>query len=397
MDVNVQAGNWYVVEGEAGDTVTNPLTGKVIATVEDGKQTAFLATTPYVVTSSDTVGVHKANFNSAPAKLKALGLLGGGSSTGLPAGYLAAEFLEGTGTQYVSNVITLTSKRVVNLDYMMISGTAVNWSSVYGRNDGQSMFYMNTNGTVRIDWDGKETKFTKIVMDIKHNFKIRNDILEIDGVKYILTGKGTTEKSGRIDLWHVALLNGYISPGRFYKFYAESGDGATCNYLPALNSSGIPCMYDTIAHTSKVNAGTGAFIVGLTLAQARKLRLLPSSGGTLKISLPTNWQEDEAVVNAISVAEANGWVFETLTYSAAGGASTYALRRILVKHVQDDNGNYVDANGVRYRVEWCEEVLGTEPEALGYEPFRSVEAACEYWGLEPYVDPAWAEDFLTNN
>ena len=393
-EIKVTVNTWYVVEGAAGATVINPLTNRAIATVEDGKQASFLATTPYVVASDDSVSVFKAPFNSAPAKLKLLGLLGGGNSE-LPVGYLPVLFLEGTGTQYVSNAITLTSKRVVDFEYMMISGTSTLYQSVFGRNGAQAMFYVNNNGQIRVDWDGKETKFNNIAMDIKHNFKIYDNIFEVDGSKYTLTGKGATEKTGRIDLFHMAGLSGYINAGKFYKFYAESGNGSTCNYLPVLNSNGIPCMYDTISHTAKVNAGTGAFIVGLTLAQARRLKLLPNSGGTLKISLPTNWQDDEAVVNAISVAEANGWVFEKLTYSAAGGSSTFALRRILVKQVLDDNGNYVDTDGVRYRVEWCEEVLGAEPETLGYEPFRSVEAAVAYWELEPYVDPEGEEDFLT--
>lgn len=385
-------GKIYAVTCASGCTITDNK-GRTLGECEAGKQTLVVATSDKLLTSADALVT--STFNSAPAKLKALGLLGGGVSTGLPAGYLPVLFLEGTGTQYVSNAMTLTSKRVVDFEYMMLSGTASNWSSVFGRNGGQTMFYLRTDGTVRVDWDGRETKFSKISMDIKHNFKIYDNILEIDGNKYTLTGKGSTEKSGSIDLWHVALLNGYIAAGKFYKFYAESGDGTTCNYRPAIDPNGLPCMFDTISQTVKHNAGTGAFIAGLTLAQARRLRLLPNSGGTLKISLPTNWQEDEAVENAISVAEANGWVFEKLTYSAEGGASTYALRRILVKHVQDDNGNYVNADGVRYRVEWCEEVLGAEPEALGYEPFRSVEAATEYWGLEPYVDPNWEEDFLT--
>ena len=38
---------------------------------------------------------------------------------------------------------------------------------------------------------------------------------------------------------------------------------------------------------------------------------------------------------------------------------------------------------------------GSEPDAHGYEPFRSVEAAVEYWGLTPYVDPEAEEEFNT--
>ena len=42
------------------------------------------------------------------------------------------------------------------------------------------------------------------------------------------------------------------------------------------------------------------------------------------------------------------------------------------------------------------DVIGADPESLGYERFRSVDAATEYWGLEPYVDPN-EEELLTEH
>lgn len=66
-EIKVSVNTWYVVEGTAGATVINPSTNKPIATVENGKQTGFLATTPYVLVSDDSVQVVKAPFNHAPA------------------------------------------------------------------------------------------------------------------------------------------------------------------------------------------------------------------------------------------------------------------------------------------------------------------------------------------
>ena len=136
------------------------------------------------------------------------------------------------------------------------------------------------------------------------------------------------------------------------------------------------------------NTGAGAFIVGLTLAQARQLSKLPAGGGSLKIALPENYSDDEAVVAALSTATDNGWVFEIQTFTTDGAsASTFSLRRIWVKKIADTAGAYVDANGERWHVEWCQTVLGAEPSDLGYEPFRSVDVALAEWELTPYVYP----------
>jgi hypothetical protein len=47
----------------------------------------------------------------------------------------------------------------------------------------------------------------------------------------------------------------------------------------------------------------------------------------------------------------------------------------------------VASDGTRWLVEWCVDVIGADPESLGYERYRSVDAAVAYWELTPYVDP----------
>lgn len=69
-----------------------------------------------------------------------------------------------------------------------------------------------------------------------------------------------------------------------------------------------------------------------------------------------------------------------------------------VRRHPSEYGNYVDADGTRYTVEWCHKLLtpdGSTEADHGYEPHESVEAACEAWGLVPYVDPEMAEELST--
>lgn len=61
-----------------------------------------------------------------------------------------------------------------------------------------------------------------------------------------------------------------------------------------------------------------------------------------------------------------------------------------VRRTPSEYGNYVDAAGTRYLVQWCSTMLtpdGSTPANHGYEQHASVEAACEAWGLVPYEEP----------
>ena len=191
------------------------------------------------------------------------------------------------------------------------------------------------------------------------------------------------------------IANPSIAGTRIFDISFSHKSAEIGHFIPAVNPQGEACFFDTITKTSFFSTTNSKFIVGFTITQARKLGNLPSTGGTLTISLPSNWQEDTGVVNALAKAEANGWVLTYQTYEAdASASSTLALRRIWVRKTQDENGTYVAADGSRWYVEWCAGMIGAEPADHGYEPFRSVDAAAEYWGLTLWVDPEQKEEFI---
>ena len=397
-EIKVTVNTWYVVEGAAGATVINPLTNRAIATVEDGKQASFLATTPYVVASDDSVNVFKAPFNSAPAKLKALGLLGGGTSE-LPAGYLRAEFLESSGTQYIDTQITATK----DTNFSAIAELKSAMATVVGQNNViyQDGYYCCAGAgalpVIYIRAGENQLGFGNMYMNYKTSFFIKDGMMGVGNEKRSYTqsdykGKGTmfafarrssnnvVENKGTLRVWNLSLKN----------------SEQACEFLPAIDPQGVPCMFDKVTKKPFYNSGTGSFIVGMDMKQALKLSRLLAGGGTLTVSLPSNYLEDEGVVNALATAQENGWVITIQTYEAeTGAASTFSLRRIWVRKVENEQGSYVDTDGTRWQVEWCVDIVGADPEQEGYEPFRSVEAACEYWGLTPYIDPAWEEELLT--
>lgn len=157
--------------------------------------------------------------------------------------------------------------------------------------------------------------------------------------------------------------------------------------IPTITPMGEPAFYNKVDGAVYGNSYTGTLTIGMTLSQARKLANLPDGGGTLKISLPSNYTEDESVSKALQAAEAKGWIIEIQTHEAeASEASTFALRRIWVKRTQHEHGMYVAQDGTRWNVEWCVDIIGADPQERGYELFRSVDAAVDYWELTQYEE-----------
>lgn len=415
-------GKVYAVTCRTGCTLTDD--NGMNETVEAGKQFRFMAQTPVVYTS-EPASVTCGNFKLAPAEL--LGLLGGGVSNGLPSGYLAAEFLESTGEQYIDTAWACRANLQIECDYSFpqvkhLSQTAYYLFGARGYgyawmhgvmlpsvSDQRASFWngYNQGGGGAFIVHDSSGDFGKIedheeYIKKRHTVNISKRGVKITGI-YQLRQNFNYNYSSYTEPATLILFGAYLNGEKRKSYYRchsyrqeDTTTGEKLSYIPAVDENGVPCMFDKVSEQPFYNSGTGSFIVGMTLAQARKLSKLPKSGGTLTVSLPSNYAEDEGVVNALAKAQENGWVITIQTYEAeAGAASTFALRRVWVRKTQDEHGSYVDTYGTRWQVEWCVDIVGSAPEQEGYESFRSVEAATEYWGLMPWVDPE-QEEFLTN-
>lgn len=187
--------------------------------------------------------------------------------------------------------------------------------------------------------------------------------------------------------------------GRVYNLKIWRDKVLRLSFTPALDPQGKPCMYDKASKEEFVNVGSGAFVAGFTLEQARKLgEHLPADGGALTISLPTGYEQDSAVAESLETARAKGWTLTVQTYEAEAAATTFGMRRVWVRRTQTAQGAYVDADGVRWAVEWCVDMLtpdGSTPDQHGYELYRSTAAAVAYWELQAWVAPEAEREFLT--
>lgn len=381
---------WHVVSGPVGGTVTSVDGSVTFCTIPEGGQGSFYAVTTEVVVSDASISVDDCpNFKCAPVKRWLLGL--GRGVNALPTGYLAAEFVHRTEHQLLWTGVTANSETAIEIDCSTPRFDGSTWlfsNADIDKTETNKKFMLARHSGGKASWYefGKASGTTSFAEpnNGREIVKMRKGFLQIGSQSQTITAAafvGTTELS---IFGNVRDTN--VRPMTVYGCKLHQDGALVRDFIPCLDSAGRAGMYDKVGK-KMYHSANGEFAVGLTLSQARKLGKLPAGGGTLTVSLPSNWQEDEGVLNARAEAEAKGWQITVRTYDAtAGAAATFALRRIWVRKLQDEYGSYVAPDGSRWSVDWCVDIWGADPQERGYEPFRSVDAAVAYWELEPYME-----------
>lgn len=118
-----------------------------------------------------------------------------------------------------------------------------------------------------------------------------------------------------------------------------------------------------------------------------------SESHPITLGIHVDNQNDEEVLAAIDNATAKGWTVTT-QWNGTATTSTYSLRPtqslpIYAKYEAEELGMYIDANNVRYSVNWGHMITnpdGKSPDELGYQEFASLEEALTTWGLTEIME-----------
>lgn len=421
------AGNYYGITSPNGCTVTDEL-GKLKKTVEAGDQLTVQAPGAKLIVDDDEAVIIKAPFKHAASVLR---LLGGGVKSDLPAGYLRAEWLESPSAYNAQTLalFDLATEDVMPEDsvlyetehyfmqlptIMSIEGWGENKCALYwGYNTNFNGWCVAVDGIANnSNQPGNAYADEYIMYSVPPPEKkwFKNTLCLTSGELKVYIDKEEVVSFGII--WHKDAIPrkgigvfGYEKGSANYSYagrkksYAVTKNGNIINKLvPCVAVDGEVTFFDTVTKKTVPRIGA-AFIAGFTLAQARKLgKHLPEGGGSLTISLPTGYEQDSAVAESLEAARAKGWTLAVQTYEAEAAAATFGMRRIWVRRTQDEHGAYIDADGVRWAVDWCVDMLtpdGSTPDAHGYELYRSTEAAVAYWELQTWVDPEAERELLT--
>lgn len=207
----------------------------------------------------------------------------------LPIGFKRVEYLESTGTQFILTGFTPT----LNTDFEIeLSSTSTGqnrwaigcptWVGVHYKGATNEVGVTNSSTAAFQQYTPYNHDNSRLTM------KLSGDTVYANGVSL-----GTiTRRAGTLDF----ALFGYRDAnagatlffiGSIYKTKIWDNNTIVHNFIPALDTTNTPCMYDTVTQTAFYNQGTGQFTYGAVIPN--KVRLPQST----EIRFPKGYTEVE--------------------------------------------------------------------------------------------------------
>ncbi len=193
----------------------------------------------------------------------------GGATGPLPAGWTECEYLESTGTQFLAMPTgLLTTNSFFYFEYQVVSNIVNKNNGIFGTTaDARYGAFLPTPAT------GKEHRYfyggSSLAAYFGGNAR-QTAVLEHPKLKFytngVLVASRTIFNTGTNDgtTFRLFSIGGFnaTSASRFWSFTLKDRGAATnrINLVPALDTNGVPCMFDTVTQTPLYNAGTGDFL-----------------------------------------------------------------------------------------------------------------------------------------
>ena len=309
-------GKTYAVTSPNGCTVTTE-DGITLAEIEAGKQGYFVAVSGKVQLSDDSAILTQL-FKLAPQqRLALLGVLGGNSS-GLPAGYKRVEYLETTGEQYIDTLVTLDDSVDVILNALILDGSYLGnpeQAFRHGREGSLGGNYQNTAAAITFPWSDLDVQYLNLRFGpnsknggnsisyaskgYRHTFQNNKRGYFIDGALQHEWPEAT---------WSTPNTFFYMAPGPdFYSNFAvrsakwfslviKKANVEVLQFIPCLDETGAPCMFDLVSRKPFYNQGSGDFTYPTETATYALRRVLPDWGKLTERGLrrlyhaPASWK-----------------------------------------------------------------------------------------------------------
>ena len=371
-------GKTYSVNSVSGCTVS--VGGTTLVTIPANVQTTFIAPDDAVLLSDNNAII--VEVTGAGADVVA------GGSGGEPEGIYVAYGADGS-------VISCNLTGLTSGDYMFYHRTGLTSfdSDLSSVTNGRYMFYQCTALT-SFDSDlSSLTNGSNMFYQCTALTSFDSDLSSLTNGYYMFCDC-TNLTSFNSDLSSL-----YEANRMFYQCTALTSFNSDLSSLTIGDNMFYQCTALTsfTSDLSSLSGGSGMFSKTILDKESalRVLNTIPTHTSTryLAIGIHIDYQADEEVLAAIAAAKYRGWTVTT-QWNGTATASAFALRPtpappIYVKSVQEEHGEYVDSNNVRYMIDWGHEIHSPDdktPEELGYTLFDSLEAALTEWGLTEYVE-----------
>ena len=182
-------------------------------------------------------------------------------------GVTTMNYIESTGTQYIDTGIKLTSTHKIVFD-----GYAKGEASLYGVISTAGDFRLNYIGSKQYRIirrktgasDGYSILSTNYTANVRHVFKTDGNKFYIDNT--LVSTLTSYDINCDMPLYIFGINNqgtlSAVGSTRCYSLKIYDGDTLVRDYKPALDDSGVACLYDKVSETFFYNQGTGTFTAG---------------------------------------------------------------------------------------------------------------------------------------
>lgn len=172
------------------------------------------------------------------------------------------EYIEGTGTQYIDTKVPINSNLRTVLDIQITNSTA-KWIFGYrtSSTSNQYCILLNNATTIRSDYGSKNATITlsstlaRMVIDKNKNVTTIGNIVST-------LAESTFSVSNTLTLFaldQAGSINGSMVSAKLYSCQIYDDGTLVRDFIPVLDFSGVPCLYDKINKQLYYNRGTGSF------------------------------------------------------------------------------------------------------------------------------------------
>ena len=194
----------------------------------------------------------------------------------LPEGYTAVDYLQSSGTQWIEMGVAPNQNTKAVLKIKINKFNGINGFSLIGSradansNDQFTTYLDDYNGTrflFRVDgqteaisWKGLTTDKIYIVTLSGTEMKAELE----DGTTVFSKTFSVNDFTSTVTmaLFRAKGVSGKYFPGRIYSCKHYSGDELIQDFVPCLDTKGVPCMFDLVSQKPFYNVGTGSFTWG---------------------------------------------------------------------------------------------------------------------------------------
>lgn len=183
----------------------------------------------------------------------------------LPSGYTRLEYIESTGTQYISTGITPTENTKVVIEFNSSSSSGV----VFGQDSGYKVnAFMFAMTVVVFDSTKKDIS---ISANTKHTVQVAPKAFKVDN------GSSQYIYANKVNAAYPMFLfgnnrNGKFSEGvamKLYSFKVYENDVLIADYIPCKQGNAVG-LYDDVAGAMNLPLGTGDFTAGPSISGTHK-------------------------------------------------------------------------------------------------------------------------------